>query len=728
MVPSIQVGLFHVEPVVTNLAARIFDLDRALMPPISDDKAALDFLDGLGRPSGKVLIMGANSPFSKGTFRKRIKDALNDPMFHVVLNETDDTTQLSIANHPQTHLVSFGDELQINDLSHHLYGIKESITALWQNAKIFDILAEYEETYIGESDHASRIKRFLQKLCLLVAAQSVHVYTLNEEGNKFVRQFGVGAKAADIISRKPIERAFGLKDVCWSYAVSNDLKPALSLKKPFDAAIISVFNLQMVPGLIVYTFESSIDQYGVLAICQVGSRETFHLLRAKQMRSRYECLKDLARIANFANAKRDIMLHIIERLMKHFPAEGISIVERNIDESGSVGFKKTYLHWQYLDQDWFPAGKGFADYCVTNNRALLIQKTEPNSQPPYGDGLYFDPNNLSLGAGKPIRLETIIAPNTALNEESLMYFPLRHGNRTLGAFKVGDFKRSNAFNLHHLRDLAAFSDLVAITLWNLQRLEQLQQDVENLKIQEKMVQTAETLWFYRDIAQGVFHQATNHLNKLFSSLQTAEMLAEQKETVVSDLRSIISKNLALARNAKELIGDAQKRGTTLVPYSQKCLLVQDVLRPAVEYARRKTEDDQNIRIEHAFTSKDYHVVLDKDLAKESFINLLNNAIWAVKANTSSNKKQIFVAVRESPKDGMIHIIIRDSGIGIEHRYLSKLFTKFFTTRDNAGGTGLGLYFAKMIMEKFGGNVKIARTFPGQGTTVLISIPQMEAAK
>ena len=69
----------------------------------------------------------------------------------------------------------------------------------------------------------------------------------------------------------------------------------------------------------------------------------------------------------------------------------------------------------------------------------------------------------------------------------------------------------------------------------------------------------------------------------------------------------------------------------------------------------------------------------------------------------------------------IIIEIRDNGVGIDDKMVSKIFEPYFTTKNK--GTGLGLSIVKRIIEDHGGKIRIEKNKNMAGTTSLILFNQ-----
>lgn len=81
--------------------------------------------------------------------------------------------------------------------------------------------------------------------------------------------------------------------------------------------------------------------------------------------------------------------------------------------------------------------------------------------------------------------------------------------------------------------------------------------------------------------------------------------------------------------------------------------------------------------------------------QQVILTILNNAIEALVLKKIPSGEIFIDAYKQ---DNNIVINIQDNALGIDIKYLNKVFEPYFTTKQKSQGTGLGLYMAKMIIE------------------------------
>ncbi|MFY7787478.1 MAG: sensor histidine kinase, partial [Thermoflexibacteraceae bacterium] len=133
----------------------------------------------------------------------------------------------------------------------------------------------------------------------------------------------------------------------------------------------------------------------------------------------------------------------------------------------------------------------------------------------------------------------------------------------------------------------------------------------------------------------------------------------------------------------------------------------DELIDEILYEIVKAKPISHIKI-HTRIDKHLYVETDVALLKVILSNLLNNAIdyQPQYANTHAAKIQIDIQpVRMiTPKDYSVQISIIDNGIGIESSVREKIFDMFFKGSLQSKGIGLGLYEAKLAVNRLGGEI------------------------
>ncbi|MDP3464889.1 MAG: HAMP domain-containing sensor histidine kinase, partial [Sulfuricurvum sp.] len=96
--------------------------------------------------------------------------------------------------------------------------------------------------------------------------------------------------------------------------------------------------------------------------------------------------------------------------------------------------------------------------------------------------------------------------------------------------------------------------------------------------------------------------------------------------------------------------------------------------------------------------------------KQVLINIVNNAREAIE-QSKHNEGQIIISCENNSR--FCTISIEDTGGGVPLHIIDKIFDPYFTTKFESQGTGIGLYMAKMIIEKhFFGKLSVHNTVKG----------------
>jgi signal transduction histidine kinase len=107
----------------------------------------------------------------------------------------------------------------------------------------------------------------------------------------------------------------------------------------------------------------------------------------------------------------------------------------------------------------------------------------------------------------------------------------------------------------------------------------------------------------------------------------------------------------------------------------------------------------------------------RDRIQQVLVNLVDNA---VKYGGDS------VTVRVEPANGLVRILVADTGPGIPLAEQQRIFEKFYRAGPELtrakGGTGLGLYISRELVNRMGGRLDV-RSVPGSGATFVVELPR-----
>jgi signal transduction histidine kinase len=101
--------------------------------------------------------------------------------------------------------------------------------------------------------------------------------------------------------------------------------------------------------------------------------------------------------------------------------------------------------------------------------------------------------------------------------------------------------------------------------------------------------------------------------------------------------------------------------------------------------------------------------------------MIGNSIYAIVKKAQRNPYDAALSLNATLTDGVITLVIKDNGIGIEDTIIDKIFDPFFTTKTTGEAAGIGLYLSHDIIQNYGGNITV-ESVKDEYTQFTITLP------
>ncbi len=321
---------------------------------------------------------------------------------------------------------------------------------------------------------------------------------------------------------------------------------------------------------------------------------------------------------------------------------------------------------------------------------------------------------------------------------SVIYLPLMMKDRVLGVITVQSFKQ-NAYTDYHLDLLENLAAYTSIALDNADAYYHLKSAQEQLLVQEKLASLGA-------LTAGIAHEIKNPLNFVnnFADL-SVELMDELREDIEKHKAAIPAKDY---ENIEALLDDLTGNAKKINEHGKRADgIVRSMLLHSRGQAGERQPTDINAMLEeyvnltyHGMRAQDssFNVTIERDLASDTgtveaipqdlsrvFLNLLNNACYAVNEKAKKNGAGFVPKLRVSSVNlgDAVEIRIRDNGMGIPPEVRDKIFNPFFTTKPTGQGTGLGLSISHdIVVQQHGGQLEV-ETEPGGFTEFVVRLPR-----
>lgn len=232
------------------------------------------------------------------------------------------------------------------------------------------------------------------------------------------------------------------------------------------------------------------------------------------------------------------------------------------------------------------------------------------------------------------------------------------------------------------------------------------QDLSELSALREQVRQIDRLAAIGEMAATVAHEIRNPLGGIrgfatFLAQDTPEddprhRLVQKILTGTSSLEKVVSGLLEYTRPVE----------LKLVPTS--CAAIAQAALRYMEY------DPSRITI---FTEVDLdlRILADADKIRQVLMNILMNAVQSITGRGE-------IRVSAEADGNLVHLVVQDTGCGMNEKELKQIFSPFYTTKEK--GTGLGMAVSQKIVDGHGG-VLSADSEPGKGTRIAIQLSRAE---
>ncbi|MEH6911967.1 MAG: CHASE2 domain-containing protein [Oceanicoccus sp.] len=237
-----------------------------------------------------------------------------------------------------------------------------------------------------------------------------------------------------------------------------------------------------------------------------------------------------------------------------------------------------------------------------------------------------------------------------------------------------------------------YSDTIIVTMTNTSELKKVERD-------------------RRDALNFLSHDLQAPMVSVLSIIEQERLdgIDARQSDLLDNIEAHIKKNLGYAENFLQLSRAENISETSFSPCDMYAVMDSAIYQTA-SFAKTR-----NISFEHYRCQEDTWVLGNSDLLERAITNLFTNAIKYSDANSK-------ISSRLEIAGDYVYIVIIDQGPGIKASEIDNLFGQFERgSNHDQTGTGLGLYFVKVVASKHKGSIQ-ARSEIGKGSTFMLSLP------
>ncbi|MCJ7617079.1 MAG: ATP-binding protein, partial [Desulfobacterales bacterium] len=223
------------------------------------------------------------------------------------------------------------------------------------------------------------------------------------------------------------------------------------------------------------------------------------------------------------------------------------------------------------------------------------------------------------------------------------------------------------------------------------------------------LEKAQRMIAWRGVARRIAHEVKNPLTPITLSAQRLKRKYSEKinEPIFEECTQMIIDHVDIIRN---LVNEFSAFARFPTANPKPCELPPIIEESVALYK----ESYQNINFKVIISDKIPRINLDRQQIKQAMINLVDNAIVAIK-----NQGNIIITLTHDPILKMVRIEVADDGAGVSDEDKTRLFEPYISTKK--AGMGLGLTIVSTIIADHNGMIRIQDNQP-RGAKIVIELP------
>ncbi len=235
--------------------------------------------------------------------------------------------------------------------------------------------------------------------------------------------------------------------------------------------------------------------------------------------------------------------------------------------------------------------------------------------------------------------------------------------------------------------------------------EELASALDSLKQTQTLLIQSEKMASLGTLTSGIAHEINNPLN----FISGGSYILKNIEPEVKNILNAESKEMY--SSATSMIQEGFQRASEIVQslmsfsYKGKPVLVTADINKIIDntllFLGNEISPDILIR-KHYLLQKEVPVYTDK--IHQVLLNILDNALFAVKKNAKIRTGEISIHTDQSNKHAIVKI--SNNGQKIPEEHLRQIFDPFFTTKNPGEGTGLGLSICYSLIKEHKGTIRV----------------------